>query len=392
MQAERIERLARGYVKFTVTDGFSETFFKECKKREVALFGVSSIAGGICAVVKKESLSLLYDCAKKAGMEVHIDKRAGLPYIIARYRLRIGIPVGFFLGLLIFLFLTSVVWSIEISGNEAISEYDIIEVLNENNVKVGSFAENIDCKAVELELQEQIDGIMVATVNIFGSKIFVDITEGISAPEITDEKQYTNLVASKDGEIVRFDVLEGDGVLGVGFPVVKGDLLVSGVETLKDNTMRYVHAKALVVARTSTVISTNTALNFNARKISSFSDRYLFYLFGLKIPLWFAEYKSDIYENKYLADTENTVFPLGIIRESARKTEAVPISLSEEQGRLICLNDFALKAAEVLSDAVIVDTLGAFSVTNQIKIESKYTCEEDIVEELVFEVEEQVTA
>ena len=389
MQTEKIDCLARGYVRFTVTDGFPETFFAECKKREVELWGVSSVARGLSATVKKENISLLYECAKKAGMEININKRGGLLYVISRYRLRIGVPVGFLLGLIVFLFLTSVVWSIEIYGNETISEYDITEVLNENNVKVGSFTENIDCKAVELELQERIDGIMVVTVNIFGCKVFVGVTEGISAPEITDEKQYTNLVAAKDGEIVRYDVLEGDGELKVGSPVVKGDLLVSGVEALKDNTVRYVHAKALVIARTSTVISTNTALNFNARKISSLSDRYLFYLFGLKIPLWFASDSSDIYENKYFADTSNTVFPLGIIRESARTTEAVPITLNEEQGRLICLNDFALKAADMLLEAVIVDTSASFSASNQIKIECKYICEEDIVEELVFEVEEQ---
>ncbi len=389
MQLEKIERITKGYVKFTVKDGFAETFFKECKKINISLFGVSSVKGGISAVVKRNSLSLLFDCAKKAGMEIHIDKRAGLPYIISRYRLRVGIPIGFLLGFFMFLFLTSVVWSVEISGNEAVSEYDITEVLNENNVKVGSFTENIDCKAVESELREQIDGILVATVNIFGTKIFVDITEGVAAPEITDEKQYTNLIAAKDGEIVRFDVLKGDGELEVGMPVVKGDLLVSGVEALNDNTMRYVHAKALVVARTSTVISTSTALNFKAQKISRFSNRYLFYLFGLKIPLWFAQNGTNTYENKYFADTENTVFPLGFIREVSSETQTADIALSEEQGRLICLNDFALKAFDVLSDAVIVDSLSSFSVSNQIKIESKYTCEEDIVQELVFEVEEQ---
>lgn len=389
MQFEKIERMAKGYVSFTVKDGFPGTFFNECKKREVSLFGISAVKGGISAVAKKENISLLFDCAKKAGMEIHIDKRAGLPYILSRYRFRFGIPIGLLIGFVIFLFLTSVVWSVEISGNESISEYEIAEVLNKNNVKVGSFTENIDCKAVELELREQIDGILVATVNIFGSKIFVDITEGIAAPEITDEKQYTNLIAAKDGEIVRFDVLAGDSELKSGLPVVKGDLLVSGVETLKDNTVRYVHAKALVVARTSTVISTSTALNFNAQKIINLSDRYLFYLFGIRIPLFFASDSTRICENKYLADTKDTVFPLGLIREVASETEAVEITLTEEQGRLVCLNDFALKAVEVLCEAVIVDSSALFNVSNQVKIESKYTCEEDIVQELVFEVEEQ---
>lgn len=389
MQCEKIKRFARGYVNFTLTDGFPETFFYECKKRGVSLYGVSSSESGISVAVKKDKLSLLCDCVNKAGMEIHINKRSGIPYIIARYRFRIGIPIGFFLGFIIFLFLTSVVWSIEISGNEAVSEYEIIQVLNENNVKQGSFTENIDCKAVELELREKIEGVLVATVNIFGCKIFVDITEGIAAPEIIDEKQYTNLIASKDGEIVRFDVFEGDGELSVGMPVVKGDLLVSGVETLKDNTIRYVHAKALVLARTSTVISTNTALTFNAQKISRFSERYLFYLFGLKIPLWFSSDGKNIYENRYFADTSDTVFPLGVIRESASDFEAVQINLTQEQGRLICLTDFALKTVEELFSAVIVETQPFFTAGNQIKIESKYICEEDIVEELVFEVEEQ---
>lgn len=389
MQAEKLERIARGYIKFTVTDGFAENFFCECKKRDVSLFDVSAADGGISAVIKKESLSAMSDCAKKAGMEVHIDKRAGVPYVFFRYRFRIGIPAGFLLGLVIFLFLSSVVWSIEITGNEAVSEYEIMDVLDKQNVKVGCFTENVDCKAIELELQEQIDKLLVVTVNIFGSKIFIDVTERITAPDITDENQYTNLVAAKDGEIVRFDVLAGDGVLRVGLPVVKGDLLVSGVEELKDNTVRYVHAKALVVARTSTVISTSNALNFNALKINRNSDRYMFYLFGLKIPLRFNFGDATVYENKYLADTKNTVFPLGIIRENARETESVPISLTEEQGRLICINDFALKASQELTDAVIIDASGVFSTSNQIKIESKYICEEDIAEELVFEVEEK---
>ena len=389
MQIEKIERIAKGYINFTVTDGFAQTFFSECKKRNVELFCVSAVKGSITAVIKKENLSSLFECAQKAGMEIHIDKRAGLPYLISRYRFRAGIPIGLFLGLFIFLFLTSVVWSIEISGNEVISEYEIIEVLNAHGVRVGSFTENIDCKAVEFELEEQIDGIMVAAVNIFGSKIFVYITERIAAPEITDEKQYTNLVASEDGEIVRFDVFRGDGVLGVGLPVVKGDLLVSGVETLKDNTVRYVHAKALVIARTSTVISTSTALNFKAQKISRLSDRYLFYLFGLKIPLAFVAGSARVYENKYLADTKNTVFPFGIIRETSTEMQAADIALSEDRSRLICLNDFALKAIEELSDAVIVDVQASFGVSNQIKIEAGYTCEENICEELIFEVEEQ---
>ena len=388
MQIEKLERIAKGYIKFTVTYGFVERFFKECKQRGVVLFSVSAVKGGISAVVKKENISSVFDCANKSGMELHIDKRAGLPYMLFRYRLRLGVPVGLIVAFVIFLFLSSVVWSIEISGNETISEYEIIDILNKHNVKIGSFTENVDCKAIELELCEQVGGILLATVNIFGSKIFIDITEKIEAPEITDERQYTNLIAAKDGEIIRFDVLEGDGVLGIGMPVVRGDLLVSGVELLNDNTVRYVHAKAFVVARTATVISTSTALNFNAWNISRVADRYLFYLFGLRIPLCLSSGKTRLCENRYLTDTKNTVFPLGIIREFSSETDVVEIALSEEQGKLICLNDFALKTVDELADVIIVDAVTSFSVSNQIKIESKYICEENIAEELVFEVEE----
>ena len=94
MQFEKIERIAKGYVSFTVKDGFADTFFKECKKKNVVLFDVSAVKGGISAIIKKENISVLFDCAKKAGMEIHIDKRAGLPYTLSRYRLRLGIPVG----------------------------------------------------------------------------------------------------------------------------------------------------------------------------------------------------------------------------------------------------------------------------------------------------------
>lgn len=386
MNKDQIMRFINGYIEFSVSDGFSDVFFAACKKNDIILNNIHSGKNEIIAVVRYKDFSGAKVCAEKAGMNIKLLKRSGVPYIFSKYRLRLGIPIGILVGLILFFVLSSVVWSVEISGCQSVSKYDVEKVLNENSVKVGAFTDGIDCKVIELKLCDEVEGVLKATVNMFGCKIFVDITEATETPDMLDKEQYTNLIASKDGEIVRCDVFAGESEVSVGMPVVKGDLLVSGVETLKDNTVRYIHSKAEIIARTVNVLSTNTALNFTAQYIAETAQRYSLYLFGMKIPLWFLPSTENVHTNRYLVDTENTVFPLGIIRESTAIFEKSQITLSEQQGRLICLNDFALCALKELKDVVIVEKQSNILISNQIKFEVKYICEENIVEEVIFEV------
>ena len=88
MQLEKLERIAKGYVKFTVTDGFTETFFKECKKRNVSAF--KDVNGNLIATIPGKTdyiVGLAAHCDTLGAMVKYINGDGTLKFS------RLGSPI-----------------------------------------------------------------------------------------------------------------------------------------------------------------------------------------------------------------------------------------------------------------------------------------------------------
>ena len=92
------------------------------------------------------------------------------------------------------------------------------------------------------------------TVNISGSRAMVLIQERESKPDIYDENQGKNIVASQSGIIRKSSVMNGKSLVEVGQTVAKGQTLVSGIMESIGGETRFVNSRAVIMADTGRVI------------------------------------------------------------------------------------------------------------------------------------------
>ena len=176
-------------------------------------------------------------------------KQNGLPFILYKYRKR-KIFIIFFILILIGLITTSnFVWNIEIKGNSKINKEEIIELLNQSGLKIGSNKNKIDSNLIINKIRLQRDDIAWVGINMKGTNAIIEIKEADKAPEIIDEDEYCNIVSNKNASITKINVQNGTAAVSVGDIVKEGDILVSGTMEGKYTGIRYVHSSADIEAK-----------------------------------------------------------------------------------------------------------------------------------------------
>ena len=172
-------------------------------------------------------LGKVLDLLDKFGVKVYIIKRKGLPHLLCRYKKRYGIFVGILLFCSILWLSEYVVWEIDFSGNENISDIDVEQQLMEVGFGVGSYIPNIDFYALCNEFLIYTDDFSFISINMEGTKAHVELRERKKRDE-TVEYEASNLVAKYSGVVESMTVYSGQTVIEKESVVKEGDLLVSG--------------------------------------------------------------------------------------------------------------------------------------------------------------------
>jgi similar to stage IV sporulation protein len=87
-------------------------------------------------------------------------------------------------------------------------------------------------------------------VNVKGCTAHVQVVERQRPPQIVQEDEITNMVASRSGLVTRVEPLDGKAQVSMGSTVTEGQLLISGVVDSTRTGMRLVHGMGNVWART----------------------------------------------------------------------------------------------------------------------------------------------
>lgn len=171
----------------------------------------------------------------------------GLARILRRYRHRYGIPVGIVAFFLILFLSGRFVWSIGVTGNEKLSEREILLTLEELGCGVGSYIPTLDIERLQEELLAANSEIAWAALNLRGTRATVEIREVERAAPVPDEDTPYNVIAAEDGIIRRMELYRGESQVKEGDMVFQGDLLASGVIDTKAG-LRLVHARGKIIA------------------------------------------------------------------------------------------------------------------------------------------------
>ena len=239
-----------GYVNIRVEGVFIERFINICISKKILLWNMKREKSTILyANIGIQDYKKLKNIAKKTKTRINIQSKKGMPFLLHRYRKR-KIFVGLLAIIFIALFMMSkFIWNIEIKGNTRISKTEIMEELNKNGLKIGTYKRKLNANSVINKVRLDRGDIAWIGIDIEGTNAIVEIKETSEAPELIDENEYCNIVSNKEGMITKINVQNGTAVVKEGDIVKEGDTLVLGYLEGKYTGIRYVHAKADIEAK-----------------------------------------------------------------------------------------------------------------------------------------------
>ena len=89
------------------------------------------------------------------------------------------------------------IWEVEVLATEGVNAESFTESLSDLGVKIGARKSKIDIIQVQNQLMNEYSELLWVSINIFGGKAQVEMSEFIEQKEITDTKTPINIVAKK---------------------------------------------------------------------------------------------------------------------------------------------------------------------------------------------------
>ena len=338
-------RFFKGSVSFRVTGKSPERFLNLTAQRGINIWDARPSAKGLEGSMAVGDYRKIRPVARKACVRPRITAKRGLPFIVSRFRPRIGIPIGAAVGVALLIFLSNFIWTIDIIGEKQVSETALKSLLAESGVRVGAYRNAVDTGQAKRDILLKVEKIGWLSVNIVGSHINVEIKEKIEKPELENSSP-CNLKASADGVITKVTAGEGIAQVKIGSGVAKGDLLVSGVNLTKQNTVRYVRAKGEVLADiiSDKELRIPKSFGYNSVTENKIERRQLSFL-GAHIPcsISFSSFDSAVCTQSDGSLSINGVdLPLGFVTQTERELKSEKVSCSKKTAESVFKKDLML--------------------------------------------------
>jgi len=360
----RLWHYLKGYVIIIVSGLSAEKFINICTRRQILLWDIERT--GPAEVTMKMSIRAFKNArtaARKSGCRVRIKAKKGLPYLIRKYRRRKGFVAGLVAFALLIYLMTSIIWSIEITGNYNLDEEVIIKQLNEMGIFRGATKRSINPKYVADKLMINNRELAWTGVEIKGTKLIISVKEGIEPPPVIPADQPCNLVAKKDGIIVSVRAKNGLAKVKAGDTVKKGQVLISGVvESIHPEFgSKFVHAMGEVLARTWYEVKKEVpAKKINRTRTGLEWNRYTVYFLDFRVRLPSGNNPFELYEAKTVDKApvirNRFKLPFGLIMEKHYELKEEEQALEREEARELAEKMAMDELMEIIpKEAEIVD-------------------------------------
>ncbi|MEW5784669.1 MAG: sporulation protein YqfD [Bacillota bacterium] len=219
-------RYCRGYLIISLKGRGVERLLNLSIARGIGFWDLHKQPAGARLSIYLSSFRVLRPLIRQTHCRLHIIRKAGLPFWSYRLRRRWGLVLGFLFFCAALYVSTSLVWFIRITGTKELEQAEVLRLVGELGVRPGVWKRKIDLLNLEEELARRHGTIAWVGARLRGTLLEIEIVEHLPEPDLDDRP--ADLVAAKDGLIMRVLVLEGSAVIAPGDTVAKGDLLISG--------------------------------------------------------------------------------------------------------------------------------------------------------------------
>jgi similar to stage IV sporulation protein len=248
--------------------------------------------------------------AKKTGMVPRITKKKGLPFLLHRYRKRKGFAAGVLICILLVYIMSLFIWDIHVHGGSKYTPEAMVEFLKENDIYTGIRKKSVDCQEIEESIRLAYKDIGWVSAEIKGTRLIIKITETNMPAPAQAARGPSHIIAARDAVVKSIVTRAGTPLVKPGDVVKKGDMLVSGILTVKGDfdeilSLKPVTADADIICKSYYDYSDTFPMNYIHRDYTEKTRKgYYITLFGKKIFL----YNPRIPYNKYdIIVNENTL-------------------------------------------------------------------------------------
>jgi similar to stage IV sporulation protein len=376
-------RTMRGYVEFSAVNGSMERLLNLIARNKLSLWDLRKKDEVFYGVTLAADYKKIARLSRKTGVKTKAGKRHGLPFLLRKYRKRLGVTIGIIVFILFIVIMQNFIWTIEVQGNKDIKTETVLEIMDELGVHKGSFKPLLDFKKIEQSAKMKFGDISWLAINQNGSKVIVELRESVKAPDIVDSNSPCNIVAKKAGQIKTLRIFSGQAVVGKNDTVVEGDLIVSGIVEDPAGNTTLKHASAEVIAETFFEKEFKTKLEYEKKEyLEKTNKRYLLDLFGLKMPLYVATKKKgnfDINSSYKELNAFGISFPFGIYTNEYKPYQMTKVSLTDDEAKEMLLKQADEYEKKEFSKTKILDKKTDTKLSNdEYVLKISYKCQEDI--------------
>ena len=382
----------RGYIIIEINGWFTQRFMNLASKNGIKLW--SGRRKGTNAYIARMNISdfcRIRGYARTAGVKISIKRKVGLPVIMQKYRRRYGILAGIIMFFVFIYFMSSFIWSVEISGNTRLDTAQIMLSLEHSGLKTGVSVLSADIESVKDRVMLELTDVAYITINIKGSKAFVDIREKDIPPQLFPVNEPCNIIAKHSGIITKMNIYVGNCLVGVGDAVRQGDILISGVMTGAHEDARFFHSDGEIYAQTIHVYKSQLPLQTIEKTLTgNTQSRYTLSIFGIDIPLYFGGVKYSKYDQtKHISELRvgEYYFPVSITKTEYTEYEDTVTEQSEGAARQAAKAEIAEYEKSDLADAQITEKKENLEIIDKIcYFEVEYKCIESIGQQVAIQL------
>lgn len=239
-----------GYVNIMVEGYFIERFINICISKRIFLWNIKRKKSTILNTnIGINNFRQVVKIAKQTKCRIKIVRKKGLPFIFNKYKKRKIFALSFFTVVAAIIILSNFIWNIEIVGNSNISKDDIINIMSEQGLEIGKFKNSVNVQKIINNIRLSRDDIAWMGIEIKGTNAIIQIVESTPKPEILNKDEYCNIVATKNGIIVKINAQNGTPMLKPNDEIKQGDIAIAGWLEGKYTGTRYVHSEGEVWAK-----------------------------------------------------------------------------------------------------------------------------------------------
>ena len=298
MNIKRItNKVKKGTIIIEVEGFFIERFINLCKIQNIDIMEIKYITAGLITFkASSNNFGKIKNIADKTKCRVKIKKKKGIYFVIFRYKKRRVFFYLFILLIALVILLSTYIFRIEITGNERISNEEILRVLKKADVYVGKNRLFVDERKAGNMLRTEIYDIAWVGVEVKGTKINIKVVEKTLLEDEENENLYGNIIASKSGVISKIIAENGTPRLLTGSYIEKGMVAIEGVIESELIGNINVHAKGILRVKNTYTYEAKEKYNIEEKK---YTGKKIYGIgFGIKDKEYLLKYlpKDYIYD------------------------------------------------------------------------------------------------